>query len=199
MSQLEFLDIENYVQIKVKEAKQSSVLCYSSVQLEFLLAGWGKRNKKSPALLPSPILCLRREEGISNLSLVNKAAWWVYVYMYVMHTCVHYVCAPVDGCICVYAYTQMCFCAHVCACVMYAYMHLCTCVPVYVQACEGLCGCVCCIEYKCVLIHSCVCSYWCLFVHICTDMNIWALCAFVCLCTLLHMHGICTCQHVCIC
>lgn len=188
-----------------RSRRQNRVLFSVTPQFSWnscLLDGEKKQEESSTVL--SPILCLPREEGISNLSLVNKAAWWVYVYMQVCAhacTCVHCVCEPMDGSICAYVCTQMCLslCTHMCmydVCI-YASVHMRACVCIS-MCCASLCRGMCCTGYKCVLIHSCVCSYGCLFMYLCTDMNIWALCAFVCLCPLLHMRGICTCQHVCV-
>ena len=154
-----------------RSRRQNRVLFSVTLQFSWnscLLDGEKKQEESSTIL--SPILCLPREEGISNLSLVNKAAWWVYVYMRVCAhacTCVHCVCALMDGSICAYVCTQMYLplCTHTCmhdVCI-YESVHMCACVCI--SMCRSVPGFVlhwiwvCAHTLMCVFIWMFICVY----------------------------------------
>lgn len=169
----------------------------------------GEKKQEESSTVPSPILCLPREEKISNLSLVNKAAWWVYVYMHVCAhacTCVHCVCAPMDGSICAYVCTQMglSLCTHICMCdvCIYASVHMraCVClsmcrsVPGYVLHWIWVCAhtlmCVHMDVYLCIFVQTwiyghCVHLYSCVLFCTCVVYVHVDMCAYVSVC--LHM------------
>lgn len=154
---------------RTRSRRQNRVLFSVSPQFSWnscLLDGEKKQEESST--IPSPVLCLPGEEGISNLSLVNKTAWWVYVYMCVCaHVCtVLCTCGWMYSCICVYSnvppsvHTYVhAWCMHLCICA-----HVCLCMDKHVQVCAGVCA----------ALDMSVCSY----THVCVHMDVY-LCIFV--------------------
>ena len=117
-------------------------------------------------------------EGTRELSV--HARVWMYV-------CVHSMCVPVCGCVCVHS---MCVCVCtvcVCVCAQYvcARVWMCVCAQ-YVRVCvHSMCVCA------CVCAHS-MCVDMCGRMYVCTVCACVRVCVCVCVCVCVHGDWICT-------